>query len=401
MGLNWGQALENLGEGLGGLAKQKNIQADMAYREMAERNRQRFKSQEAQVQREFLSGEATTKREWEEPFKTRGLELQEQQVEISGDIRKSQLEMQGQQNVMSDYWKKLQMQQGEESLDIRRQTMEAAATGKELQEQRLNAKQRLEQFNDDMKRLKEEQKQVQGRLSNVFVGDEKPALESQMKSLKANQEAMESQKARDMQIIKLNDKQEVLYNEAFGAIGGGDDAATHAIAIKYAKMSEKNRALINSTAEKLMKDEPDTYKNWNHAQAKAINMLSGGRVELGKKKTTQVDKIKEASVKPAVMDVPEVRKSTGRRGERDVARQSLNLPDDMLKKKREILSMASSAAKSDGKMTEFLLSGSEYDQYIKAATEQWEKENTPDPGADFLAQTGGLSPIGGGAGSSL
>lgn len=273
MGLNWGQALENAGAGLDRMSKQKTWEADIQYKELAAENRRRFAAEESGKQRDFLSSEAETKRAWEEPFKTKGLELQEQQIEISGDIRKSTLEQ-------ADYWKKITTEQTAQRIRLEEGRGAEAARANTATENRLTKEDLLAQYNTEMEGLKEKREAVNAKLDDkFFTSEEERAKLSQEKAeLDTYEKDLGAQKDRGLDYIGLSASQQPLYDKASSNIdikSGSDPAALHDISMKYAKLSEAKRAKLEETAKQLL--ESGEAQNEDEARAKAIYMLSGGK----------------------------------------------------------------------------------------------------------------------------
>ncbi|MEE8403389.1 MAG: hypothetical protein V3R93_06515 [Candidatus Hydrothermarchaeaceae archaeon] len=289
MGLNWGQGLENAAAGLNRMAGQKNKEADLLYQDMAEKNRLRFRAGESQKQRDFLSSEAETRREWEEPFKTKGLALQETQIKISGDIKKIQTQMQGEQNKMSNYWQQLSHELSERKAALEAMRLEQVESANVIKEKRLTAKEGQAAYEFDIGKLGENLTSAEEK-KTIFNEAEHPALDEEISKAKAAIEAREQQNTFDKEVGKLSKKQEALYTKAFDGLTLKDRAHKHQVSIAYAKMSEKQRGQISVVAKNIMKTE--LQDDPAGAQAKAIMMISSGKkIDLSEppEGSTQVD----------------------------------------------------------------------------------------------------------------
>ncbi len=281
MGLNWGQGLENAAAGLNRMAGQKNQEADLLYKDMAEKNRLRFRAGESQKQRDFLSAEATTRREWEEPFKTEGLALQKTQIEISGDIKKIQTEMQGEQNKMSNYWQKLAHELSERKAALEAMRLEQVESANVTKEKRLTAKERQDAYEFDIKDLGENLTNTEVKKTPFISEEESSALDVEISRAKAAVKARKQQHTFDKEVGNLSTKQETLYTMAFDGLSLKDRAHKHKVSMIFSKMTKEQRGQISVVAKNIM--ETELQNDPAGAQAKAIMMISSGKkIDLSK-----------------------------------------------------------------------------------------------------------------------
>ena len=402
MGLNWGQALENAGAGLDRMSKQKTWEADIQYKEMAAENRRRFAAEESGKQRDFLSSEAQTKRDWEEPFKTEGLELQKEQIRISGDIRQTQMEQ-------NDYWKKIQAGQTEQRILLEKERGDESARANTVKETRLSKDDLMGEYNKELERLKEKRDAINAKLDDKFFTseEERTKLSQEMTELDTYEEDLGVQKDRGLDFLGLSTAQQGLYDKASSNIASSDPAALHDISMKYAKLSEAKRAKLEETAKQLL--ESGEAQNEDQARARAINDLSGGKslkVETpapSAQATPPAAPIEEATLPapggtpPQAVAatnefVPPPRTPTGRRGEVPTQQHPAGSGPEATKESK-IKSLASHNAKKDGRMKEFMLDKKVYQEYLAAAAQEVEREMAP-----AMAASGG-PPAGASAGS--
>jgi hypothetical protein len=390
MGLNWSQGAENAAAGLDRMAKQKNIDAERAYQEMAQRNRERFRSKESEIQRDFLSDEAGARREWEGPFKEKGLELQEQQIEVSGDIRKIQTEMQGEQNKISNYWQQQSHELAKEKTGLERQRVEGAAEIATATEQRLTAKQWMADYDTEMERLIERRQELETAMTGAFRDKAKDAgLQAELDKIKATETEMPLKKERALEVIKLGGEKEALYDEAFEAIGG-DPSITHDIAIKYAKLSDTQRGQMDNAVTALQTQYPEKLTDPKKAWSAAIIELDSGKTfPKASKELTPKEPPPEVppGVGPPADTPPAVDPS------KSVTKKDswLNKPiADFLKTSPEEerkMEIAIGLATKNGHMSRKRISPQYKERYMKEAEEILRRNE------DFLASSGGLPPI--------
>jgi hypothetical protein len=309
MGLNWAAGLAGAASGLDQMAGTRMHEADMVYKEVSQRNRERFQSQEAQKQRDFLSAEKQNQRDWEQPFKTRALDINERATDLSGELKiLSQESLDTQRGIENQ----LRLRQAE-ATEERNAT---AAAIDQQREARMTAADRQKQYNEDMKRLQEDIKtlrtQLDSPMSAAMGQDRLAKMEAEMAQLQIDEQELEFEFNRDMDIIKLPKEKQTAYELANATLSGSDPEVVHDLSMKYAKMTEAQRNQIPAEAERLRKE----HSGLNEMQAvgAAIDSLYGKRkIKAGKtdKDTTQVpqgaptEAVSEEPVNRPVMPEPE------------------------------------------------------------------------------------------------
>jgi hypothetical protein len=418
-GLNWGQGLENASKGLDRMAKQKNFDAELTYRDMAEKNRMRFRSEEAGKQRDFLSSEAGIKRDWEEPFKTQALENQAISIEQAGEAQQTRLEIQKGQSEFSQQLGLLNLGQGQETINLRRSQLDAAAAADTAEQKRLSAKERRLEFKDERDFYAEALKTAEGKIT-IFNKDEHPALKEEAAKIKAALDFRTKQNEFDKEVETLSAEEEAQYNRAFEGLGTTNIESTHKASMKYAKMSKEQIGQIDAVAESLADKYPN---NPQAAMAEAIMKISSGqKLDLGKKPEAKTSAPEDKTLPDGttVTDMAEVGRGnleaanqpgfgkpdflpevtmlpkSGRRGARSVPKSE---PGPIIPvKTKEIRAIATRIAKDEGVYSEFLVfSFDVYPRIMKEAEALWNAQNT---NQEFLAGSGGTSSAAGPAGGS-
>jgi hypothetical protein len=295
MGLNWSEGLKAAGKGLGQMAGMKMQEADWKYKEMAQQNRQRFQAQEAETQREFLSAENKTKRDWETPFKEEGLDIQRE----GQALRLEELKLQGLRYETSE-------RQTDERIDIERTRAETAQQAQVAR----NADQRMKEYESDMKLLQERIDVLQEKTSGILVDKEDPAYQkdvTELQQLQVERDSITQQYKWDTDVVKLGAEKEAAYDEARAFLGERSEKA-HDLSMKWAKMTEEQKAKVPELGEELLKTHPNPNSPAAKKQAygAAIDQVYGGSSKLTnpQSKSNQVKPIEEAAVEKKKM--PEV-----------------------------------------------------------------------------------------------
>lgn len=304
MGLNWAAGLQQLGQGVGQMGQLKAGEADMIYKTLAQQNEYRFRREEAQAQRDFLSAEAETKRAWEEPYRkhtmeaeTKGLELKEKQLEQSGRIEELLTESKIQQAGFSQQLQLMQYNQKEQELQ--------GKAGRAAQEQtRKTAADLADEYqfdvgnlNDELKALKEQQN------SFLVVSDEtkKQQLQDEIAQVQARIKARDQRYEWDKEVIRLGQQEQDDYLSMARDLRGGDPTMVHDLSLKYAKMTPKQRSKIEDEMKRLRAEQPNRFKNDKSALAGAIDSLYGkGDEPKAKKVETPEAKAPEPPVNNAI-----------------------------------------------------------------------------------------------------
>lgn len=131
MGLNWGAGLEAAGEGLETMSKTKIIEADMIYKEVSERNRERFRKSEREAGQEFTTGEREAGETWKAGESAKDRTQKQEEFEI----RQADIRSRDEQNVAIREQSNLIQQQGNA---IRERGNISAAEGRLADDTRLS-----------------------------------------------------------------------------------------------------------------------------------------------------------------------------------------------------------------------------------------------------------------------
>lgn len=237
MGLNWSEGLKQLGGGLDIQAQQKSHNTDLLYKEVSDENQRRWKSNEANVNREFLASQQEKKLKSDD---ARAIK----QLEATTELRLATL-------ASTEAYQTGRLGQGQQKIDV-----DKAGNAESV-------------YSNEIKEINTAYKNA---TAGVMVSDTE---KSAAKTMRDN--AKGAAKLR-------RDAPEAypIYESTMGIIGGSKDG--HKLSLYYARQNEESQAEIAAAAQRNLKELEKSGKTGEAANfaavMKAIDEHKGGNNKL-------------------------------------------------------------------------------------------------------------------------
>lgn len=394
MGLNWGAGLKAAGQGVGQMAGIKMKEADYIYKDVSQQNRERFSAGESQKQRDFLSAEKETQREWEEPFKTKALEISERGTELSGELK-----ILGQQSL--DTQRSIENQLRQQSNNITQQRADQAGQAEQAEQIRRNAEQRLKVYESEMDQINKEIEALESKTGSILIDPEDAQHKSNLQDLQQlemQRDLTQQQHSWDQEVVKLGPEKEAGYDEAREFFGSSNQK-THDLSMKWAKMTPEQQSQVPTIADEMIKGHPQKESSPSAARSQAygaaIDKVYGNK-GLGKtpQASTQAAPLSDGAAEEGVSEVSQIkeedansekefvpRKNTGRRGEVAVAQHRASKTDGQVAKeawvKKRGLEIAKEKGWTMGWTGDYVTKTSaKFKEAMALATKEWEEKES-------------------------